>query len=125
VKNKYHIYRSGLPINIGQKISVPRETVVGFILDAIKEINDHNNDKQFITDAFKRCGLNPWSHTKSLEAFRQHLDKLESNEVLRGMLLNQKALDLVTLQVIIRGGFAGCRRRYGCAGEQQPISHLK
>jgi len=34
------------------------------------------------------------SHTKSLEAFQQPLDKLESNEVLRAMLLNQKALDL-------------------------------
>jgi hypothetical protein len=54
VKNKYHIYRSGLPINIGQKISVPRETAAGFMLDAIKEINDHSNDKQLITNAFKR-----------------------------------------------------------------------
>jgi len=59
VKNKYHIYRLGLPINIGQKISVPRETAAGFMLDAIKEMNDQSNDKQFITNAFKRCGLNP------------------------------------------------------------------
>jgi hypothetical protein len=40
----YHIYRSGLPINIGQKISVSIETVVGFILDAIKQINKENNE---------------------------------------------------------------------------------
>jgi hypothetical protein len=61
---------------------------VEFALDAIKEIND-------ITDAFNRCGLNPWSQNKSLEAFQQHLDKLESNDVLRAMLLNQNALDLI------------------------------
>jgi hypothetical protein len=64
-------------------------------LDAIKEINNNNNEKQFITHAFKRCGLNPWSQTRSHEAFWQHLDKLESNEVLRAMLLNQKTLDLI------------------------------
>jgi hypothetical protein len=68
---------------------------VEFALDAIKEINDHNNEHQFITDAFNRCGLNPWSQNKSLEAFQQHLDKLESNDVLRAMLLNQNALDLI------------------------------
>ncbi len=66
-----------------------------FVLDAIREINDNNNEHQFITDAFKRCGLNPWSQNKSLEAFQQHLDKLESNDVLRAMLLNQNALDLI------------------------------
>ena len=66
-----------------------------FVLDAIKEINDNNNEHQFITDEFKRCGLNPWSQNKSLEAFHQHLDKLESNNVLRAMLLNQNALDLI------------------------------
>jgi hypothetical protein len=91
----YHNYRSRLPINIGQKISVPHETVVGFVLDAIKQINEENNDKQFITDAFKRCGLNPWSQSQSLKAFNEHLDKLETNEVLCAMLANQKALPLI------------------------------
>jgi len=95
VKKKYHHYRSGLAVNIGQKVSVSREKVVEFVLDAIREINDNNNEHQFITDAFKRCGLNPWSQNKSLEAFQQHLDKLESNDVLRAMLLNQNALDLI------------------------------
>lgn len=95
VKNRYHMYRSGLPINIGQKISVTRETVVRFVLDAIDEINQQNNDTQFITDAFKRCGLNPWSQEKSLQAFKEHLDNLEANEVLNAMLTNQKALSLI------------------------------
>lgn len=45
-------------------------------------------------DAFKRCGLNPWSQQKSLEAFREHLDQLEANKVLKAMLANQKALSL-------------------------------
>ena len=78
-----------------KKYPFTRETVVEFVLDAIKKINNHNIEKQFITDAFKRCGLNPWSQNKSLEAFQQHLDKLESNDMLRAMLSNQKVLDLI------------------------------
>jgi hypothetical protein len=37
-----------LPINIGQKISVARETVVDFVLDAIAEINRQNDERQFM-----------------------------------------------------------------------------
>ncbi len=59
VKRKYHTYRSGLPVRIGQKVSVSRETMVQFILDAILDINLQNNQQQFIRDAFIRCGLNP------------------------------------------------------------------
>jgi len=95
VKKRYHLYRSGLPINIGEKISVPRETLLGFILDAIKEINEQNDDVQFIRDAFCRCGMNPWSKEHSLHLFRQHLDNLEENDVLRTMLSNQEAVSLL------------------------------
>jgi hypothetical protein len=95
VRKRYHKYRSGLLIDIGHKISVPRETLVTFILEAIQEINEENNDRQFIADAFRRCGLNPWSEKHSLGLFQQHLDKLEENEVLKAMLRNQKALSLL------------------------------
>jgi hypothetical protein len=64
-------------------------------LDAIAEITRQNDEKQFIVDAFKKCGLNPWSKEKSLEAFQENLDKLESNEVLSTMLSNQKTLSLI------------------------------
>ncbi len=56
VKEKYHAYRSGLQVAIGKKISVPREKMVEFVLEAIAEINEQNNESQFIRDAFKRCG---------------------------------------------------------------------
>ena len=94
VKQRYHVYRSGLEMKIGEKISVPRETLVDFVLDAIAEINRQNFETHYIMDAFKRCGLNPWSQQKSLEAFREHLDRLEANKVLQAMLANQKALSL-------------------------------
>jgi hypothetical protein len=63
-------------------------------LDAIQEINERNDDTPFIMNAFKRCGLNPWSMTKSLIAFKEHLDNLEANDVMKAMLSNQKALSL-------------------------------
>jgi hypothetical protein len=95
VKKRYHEYRSGLPVTIGKKISVSRETLVDFVLNTIDEINKSNYENQFISDAFKRCGLNPWSKTQSMEAFHQHLNKLESNEILRAMITDQKALSLL------------------------------
>jgi len=95
VKKCYHEYRSGLPVTIGKKISVSRETLVDFVLNTIDEINKSNNENQFISDAFKRCGLNPWSKTQSMEAFHQHLNKLESNEILRAMITDQKVLSLL------------------------------
>jgi hypothetical protein len=95
VKKRYHQYRSSLPVTMGKKITVTREQLVDFVLDTIEQINQQNDDHRFISDAFKQCGLNPWSRNKSLEAFKQHLDKLETNEVLRAMLVNQKAIDLL------------------------------
>jgi hypothetical protein len=65
VKERYHKYQSTLPVNIGQKVSVPRETLVDFVLDAIQEINERNDDTPFIMNTFKRCGLNLWSMTKA------------------------------------------------------------
>lgn len=94
VKERYHKYRSTLPVNIGQKVSVPRETLVDFVLYAIQEINERNDDTPFIMNTFKGCGLNPWSMTKSLTAFKEHLDNLEANDVMKAMLSNQKALSL-------------------------------
>ncbi len=70
-------------------------------LDAISDINLQNNQQQFIRDAFVRCGLNPWSEKKSLQAFKDHLDKLEENDVLKTMLQNQKSIVSITLD----GGF--------------------
>jgi hypothetical protein len=56
-------------------------------LDAIAEINHQNFETQ---GTFKCCGLNPWSQQKSLEAFREHLDWLEANKVLKTMLSIKK-----------------------------------
>jgi hypothetical protein len=68
--------------------------LVDFVLGAIEEINDQNNDNPIISDSFKKCGLNPWSKDNSLKAFVDHLDSLESNEILKAMLANKTALPL-------------------------------
>ena len=94
VKQHYHQYRLTLPVTIGKKVVVSREMLADFVLDTIQEINDDNNEHQFITKSFRRCGLNQWIKGKSLEAFHNHLESLEKNDVLRAMLTNQKALSL-------------------------------
>jgi hypothetical protein len=68
---------------------------VDFVLDTIDEINQDNNDYPHITNAFKRCGLNPWSKSSSLQAFQQHLMQLERNAILQAMINNQKAVPLI------------------------------
>ena len=95
VKKRYHQYRSTLPVTIGKKITVSREQLVDFVLDTIDEINQDNNDYPHITNAFKRCGLNPWSKSSSLQAFQQHLMQLERNAILQAMINNQKAVPLI------------------------------
>jgi hypothetical protein len=94
VKRQYHNYRSKLPVRIWEKISVSRETLVDFVLDAIEQINEQNDETPYIMHAFKQCGLNPWSMSKSLEAFEEHLDNLEANEIMKAMLSTQKAMTL-------------------------------
>jgi hypothetical protein len=94
VKKLYHEFRSSLPVTVGKKITVTREQLVDFVLQTIDKINKKNEDQRSIADAFIQCGLNPWGATKSLEAFHNHLTKLESNEILRAMITNQMALEL-------------------------------
>jgi hypothetical protein len=95
VKKRYHQYQSTLPITIGKKITVSREQLVDFVFDTINEINQDNNDYPYITNAFKRCGLNTWSKNSSLQAFQQHLMQLECNAILQAMINNQKAVPLI------------------------------
>jgi hypothetical protein len=52
-----------------QKGCVSCEMLVDFVLDTIDDINNDNNEHQFISESFKRCRLNPWSKEKSMEAF--------------------------------------------------------
>jgi hypothetical protein len=33
--------------------------VFDFVLDAVAEINRQNDERQFVRNAFKRCGLDP------------------------------------------------------------------
>jgi hypothetical protein len=95
LKKKYYSYRAELDIEIGKKIKVSKEKIVEMILGSIAEINDCSSKELLIQDAFKYCGLNPWSTENSLRAFKEHLDGLEKNNTLKAMILdNQEALRL-------------------------------
>jgi hypothetical protein len=64
-------------------------------LDSIDDINQQGTKNFSVQDAFKCCGLNPWSTNNSLTAFKEHLDKLEKNNILKAMILsNLKAVEL-------------------------------
>ena len=95
LKDQYYKHRLEMDITVGTKLRVSREKVVDMILKAITEINDLSTRTLMIQDAFKYCGLNPWSTATSLAAFQNHLDELEKNNVLKCMILsNQQAVDL-------------------------------
>jgi len=95
LKEKYYKHRLEQHVELGKKVRISREKVVDFILDSIDGINQESKKNLSIQDAFKCCGLNPWSSKNSLNAFKQHLDALEENNVLKAMILsNQKAVEL-------------------------------
>jgi len=56
--------------------------LVDFVLETINDINNKNNENPFIAESFRRCRLNPWSKGQSLTAFQEHLDGLDTNDVL-------------------------------------------
>jgi len=95
LKEKYYQHRLGLTVEKGVKLRVSRSKVVDFILESIADINRKSMKDLSIQDAFKFCGLNPWSTGNSLHAFKKHLDELQKNNVLKSMILsNQQAVDL-------------------------------
>jgi hypothetical protein len=68
---------------------------VEMILGSFADINDCSTKQLKIHDAFKYCGLNPWSSENSLKAFKEHLHKLENNNILKAIThTNQEAVQL-------------------------------
>jgi hypothetical protein len=74
IKERYDHYQPKSPNNIGKKVLVAHETVTDFVLDAIAEINEHNDEKQM---PLKKYGFNPRSKGKSLGGFQEHLNMLK------------------------------------------------
>jgi hypothetical protein len=65
------------------------------VLGSIADNNGCSGKQLLIQDAFKYCGLNPWSSENSLKAFKEHLDQLENNNILKAMIIkNQEAVKL-------------------------------
>jgi hypothetical protein len=95
LKDRYYQHRLQLNVEQGVKVKVTREKVVDFILESIKDINQKSMKDLSIPDALKFCGLNSCSTQNSLLAFKNHMDELENNNVLKSMMLrNQKAVEL-------------------------------
>jgi hypothetical protein len=94
LKEQYYKYRLEMKVEIGKKLRVSREKVVEFILQSIDHINGQSTHSFLIHDAFKYCGLNPWSMDNSMKAFTEHLNQLESNHILKAMIMNQTAVQL-------------------------------
>jgi len=94
ISEKYYQYRLECDIKIGVKITVPREKFVEFVEKTFAAINRKNEKNPMIADAFRYCGLNPWSNDSSIDAFKCHLDALESNDILHALITNQSALNL-------------------------------
>jgi hypothetical protein len=95
LKKRYYSYRSEMDIEVGKKIRVSKEKIIDMILGSIADINGCSDKQLLIHDAFKYCGLNPWSSDNSIKAFHEHLDQLENNNILKAMIVkNQEAVKL-------------------------------
>ena len=60
----------------GDKVTVPRETLIGFIEKAYSIINNENIKRRWIAESFNKYGLNPWGDD---DCFLKHLDQLNES----------------------------------------------
>jgi len=86
IRNQYHDYvndsirnpPSGEAPKARSPIAVSRETLVSFVENALRSINEENIKKRWISESFEQCGLNPW---KGDDRFRKHIEKLSENGI--------------------------------------------
>jgi hypothetical protein len=72
LKEKYYKHQLEQHVELGKKVRISREKVVDFILDSIDDINEEITKNFSMQDTFKCCGLNSWSSSNSLNAFKEH-----------------------------------------------------
>ena len=80
VRQQYNDYVRSLlqdnSLKAGEKVPLQRETLIEFIESAYDLINNENIRRRWISQAFDKCGLNPWGDDT---CFLKHLDEL--NEI--------------------------------------------
>jgi hypothetical protein len=91
----YHttVKKSELQAKIGRKLKITKNN--NWIYPRDHQWHQWEEHKKCVMtqDAFKYCGLNPWSTANSMKAFKNFLDTLESNNIVKAMILtNQKAV---------------------------------
>ena len=66
----------------GDKVTIPRETLIEFVEKAYDEINSDNIRIRWIAESFNKCGLNPWGDDT---CFLKHLDKLNESGMYKAL----------------------------------------
>jgi hypothetical protein len=95
LKQRYYSHRAELQIEVGTKLKITKEKIIEFILETINDINTQSKKQMLIHGAFKYCGMNPWSSEKGMKELKEHLEDLESNNILKAMILsNQEVVQL-------------------------------
>jgi len=66
----------------GDKVAIPRETLIDFVEKAYDDINSDNIRIRSIAESFNKCALNPWGDDT---CFLKHLDKLNESGMYKAL----------------------------------------
>ena len=80
-------------LKAGDHMTIAREKLVEFIVNAVDDINNSNIDSGYISKLFRQCGLDPWSTDQS--DFTTHLDKLSRDSVYKSLSEAHESLNLL------------------------------
>ena len=97
IKRLYYAYKNSLKLQTGDKVVVPREVIINWIEQAVKEANDGQKRTRKVASIFQLCELNP--HDSEKMQFGAHLQTLSENSTYDALIQNQSETVFAELYV--------------------------
>ena len=97
VKNLYYAFKNAQKLETGQKVIVPREQIISWIEQAVREANLGQRKTRKVANIFDLCGLNPLDTEKV--QFGNHLQSLSQDSIYDSLIQHQKETDFAQLYV--------------------------
>jgi len=95
VKKLYYAYKNSLKLETGQKVEVPREQIITWIEQAVREVDVGQRRTRKIASIFEQCGLNP--HDLEKVQLGMHLQSLSEDSIYDSLIQNQKETNFAEL----------------------------
>ena len=74
IRTLYYEYKNSLNLKTGEKVCVPREMLVKWVEEALKQCNDKQKKTRAIANVFAQCALSPFD--KNTFNLKKHISPL-------------------------------------------------